>query len=78
MTSSQAFSNWRFNPIRNDPNNPELTRSNFDVPHRFLLNGGVRGGPAAPRHRRTSPSSSWSEMGRPYSYTYGGRARTRT
>jgi hypothetical protein len=71
MTSSQAFSNWRFNPIRNDPNNPELAPSNFDVPHRFLLNGSY----ALGLLRRAPTDFSFifvSEMGRPFSYTYGG------
>jgi len=38
-TSSQARSNWRFNNVRTDPNNPELGRSLFSVAHRvnFML-----------------------------------------
>jgi hypothetical protein len=34
-TSSQAASNFVYNPIRYDVNNPELTWSNFDVRHRI-------------------------------------------
>jgi hypothetical protein len=34
-TSSQASSNFVYNPIRFDPNDPELTWSNFDVRHRI-------------------------------------------
>ena len=34
-TSSQASSNFGYNPIRYDPNDPELTWSNFDVRHRL-------------------------------------------
>jgi outer membrane receptor for ferrienterochelin and colicin len=70
-TSSQAFSNWRFNPIRNDPNNPELTRSNFDVPHRFILSAAYE----ANLLRRGPTEVSFvfvGESGRPYSYTYSG------
>ncbi len=68
-TSSQAVSNWRFNPIRDNPNNPELTRSNFDVPHRFLATAAYE----ANFLRRGPTEFSFvfvSESGRPYSYTY--------
>jgi hypothetical protein len=34
-TSSQASSNFVYNPIRFDANNPELTWSNYDVRHRI-------------------------------------------
>jgi hypothetical protein len=34
-TSSQAASNFGYNPIRYDVNNPELTWSNYDVRHRL-------------------------------------------
>jgi hypothetical protein len=34
-TSSQAASNFGYNNIRYNPNDPELTYSNFDVRHRF-------------------------------------------
>lgn len=34
-TSSQAASNFGYNPIRYDVNNPELTWSNYDVRHRI-------------------------------------------
>ena len=34
-TSSQAASNFGYNPIRYDANNPELTWSNYDVRHRI-------------------------------------------
>lgn len=71
VTSSQAFSNFRFNPINGDPNDPELARSNFDVPHRVLL--------AATRQinllRRAPTDLSFiyvGESGRPYSFTYNG------
>lgn len=71
VTSSQAFSNFRFNPINGDPNDPELAPSNFDVPHRVLL--------AATRQinllRRAPTDLSFiyvGESGRPYSFTYSG------
>lgn len=34
-TSSQAASNFGYNPIANNPNDPELTWSNYDVRHRI-------------------------------------------
>ena len=39
LSSSQAYSNWRYNPIGANPNNPELRPSNFDVRHRIVANG---------------------------------------
>jgi hypothetical protein len=36
-TSSQARSNWRYNHISGDPNDPGLTYSNFDIRHRFAF-----------------------------------------
>ncbi|MEO5509038.1 MAG: TonB-dependent receptor [Longimicrobiales bacterium] len=67
--SSQAFSNWRFNPIRNDPNDPELTRSNFDVPHRIVASGSYR--LELFRNFATDLSMIYvGESGQPYSFTY--------
>ena len=70
-TSSQAFSNWRFNPIDDDPNDPDLRPSNFEVPHRILVAGTrqLNWIPKAP----TDVSFIYvGESGRPYSYTYSG------
>ncbi|MDX5437384.1 MAG: TonB-dependent receptor, partial [Pontibacter sp.] len=39
-TSSTALSNYEFNQIVNDPNNPELAYSRFDVRHRIIGTGG--------------------------------------
>lgn len=36
-TSSQALSNWRYNAVNNDINDPELTYSNYDQRHRFVV-----------------------------------------
>jgi hypothetical protein len=36
LGSSQAISNWRFNVTSDDPNNPGLRRSDFDIPHRVV------------------------------------------
>jgi hypothetical protein len=36
LTSSQAISNWRFSVTNDNPNNPGLGRSDFDIPHRLI------------------------------------------
>ncbi|PIQ08648.1 MAG: hypothetical protein COW71_10675, partial [Ignavibacteriales bacterium CG18_big_fil_WC_8_21_14_2_50_31_20] len=36
VTSSQAKSQMRYNPISNDPNNPELATSNFEIKNRIM------------------------------------------
>ena len=36
-SSSQASSQWNYNPISGDPNNPELTTSLWEIPHRLFL-----------------------------------------
>ena len=38
-TSSQASSNWGYNYVPGDPNNPPMTVSTFDVRHRINLSG---------------------------------------
>ncbi len=68
-TSSQAASNFVYNPIRYDVNSPELTWSNFDVRHRFGLafSWQIKFFRNAP----TSLSMFYSaRSGRPYSTTY--------
>ncbi|WP_227006184.1 TonB-dependent receptor [Rufibacter latericius] len=39
-SSSTAVSNWQFNQIAWDPNNPELSYSRSDVRHRIIATGG--------------------------------------
>ncbi len=36
VTSSQAISQWRYNPVPGNPNNPPLAISDFDVPNRIV------------------------------------------
>jgi Carboxypeptidase regulatory-like domain len=36
VTSSQAISQWRYNPVPGDPNNPPLAVSDFSVPSRVV------------------------------------------
>jgi outer membrane receptor protein involved in Fe transport len=71
LSSSQAYSNWRYNPIKDDPNNPDLRPSNFDVRHRIVANGTKEFEFA--RNAPTTLSVIYiGESGRPYSYTYNG------
>ncbi len=70
-TSSQALSNWRFNPIVDNPDDPELRPANFDVTHRLLASALyeaslIRGAPTQLSFVVTRDS------GRPYTFTYGG------
>ena len=67
-TSSQARSNWRFNNVRTDPNNPELGRSLFSVAHRvnFMFAYDIPAGPTSVRFSFFYDGFS----GRPYSTTY--------
>lgn len=70
LSSSQAISNWRFTPTRNDPNNPELARSRFEVPHRILMSGSYQ----AKFIRRAPTDISFiyvGESGLPFSFLYG-------
>ncbi len=71
LTSSQAISNWRFNVTRDDPNNPGLNRSDFDVPHRIVAQ-------ASHQLRLFSRASTdlslvyVGQSGRPFSVRYNG------
>ena len=68
-TSSQASSNFVYNPIRYDVNHPELTWSNYDVRHRLgiAFSWQLKFFKNAP----TSISMFYSGVsGRPYSTTY--------
>ncbi|HET9984665.1 MAG TPA: TonB-dependent receptor [Longimicrobiales bacterium] len=68
LTSSQAFSNWRFNPIGGDPNDPELRPSNYDIPHRVVVDASYR---LPWKVAATDLSLIYvGESGQPYSYTY--------
>jgi len=68
-TSSQAYSNWRYNPIGADPNNPALTWSNYDVRHR--LGAAVSYQLNLLKNAPTSIGVFYGgRSGRPYSTTY--------
>ena len=70
-TSSQAFSNWRYNPVDGHPNRPKLRPSNFEIPHRIVAHGSYRA--ELLRNAPTDISLIYvGESGRPYSYVYAG------
>ncbi len=68
-TSSQASSNFGYNNIRFDPNDPELTWSNYDVRHRYGLAFSWQA-----KLLRAAPTTIslflGGRSGRPYSSTY--------
>ncbi|HEU4558160.1 MAG TPA: TonB-dependent receptor [Longimicrobium sp.] len=71
LTSSVAQSNFQFNLVRFDPNAPELTTSNYDIPHRVVALVSRR----FPwiRNLPTDITLVWiGQSGLPYSYAYNG------
>ena len=69
LTSSIASSNYAFDPIRFDPNNPEQGISSFNIPHKVTLNGTMN----LPWHLQLS-FVYIGRTGSPYSYIYQGDA----
>jgi hypothetical protein len=67
MTSSVAFSNY-FNVAVADPNDPGLSRSNYEIPHRFVLRFGFEKAFFGDYYTRFNLVASRNK-GRPYSYT---------
>ena len=71
LTSSQAGSNYRFNPIDDNPNDPDLRTALNDLPHRVVASATRQF--AFFRSAPTDLSLIYvGESGRPYSYTYNG------
>ena len=77
-TSSQAASNWGNVYVPGDPNDPPLTRSNFDPGHRITLSGGYDI-PVGAGFTATASVFYSGQSGRPYSanyaFDYNGDAR---
>ena len=68
--SSQAASNWGNVYVPGDPNNPPLTRSNFDPGHRITISGGYD--IPVPGGLNVVASVFYSgQSGRPWSVLYG-------
>ncbi|HEX6369751.1 MAG TPA: TonB-dependent receptor [Longimicrobium sp.] len=73
LTSSTARSNYRFNPIAGNPNDPELRTSNNDVPHRVVGSFSRQFKFDVLGRAATDISLIYvGESGRAYSYTYLG------
>jgi Carboxypeptidase regulatory-like domain len=73
LTSSTARSNFRFNPIGGDPNDPELATSNNDSPHRIVGSFSRQFKFDVLGRAATDISLIYvGESGRAYSYTYLG------
>ncbi|MCJ8165792.1 carboxypeptidase regulatory-like domain-containing protein [Pontibacter sp. E15-1] len=68
-TSSTALSNWEFNQVVNDPNNPSLSFSRFDIRHRIIGSGGYTF--AYANNFSTSVSLFYQgQSGLPFTYLY--------
>jgi hypothetical protein len=71
MVSSQNYSNWRYNAIRNHPNNPEITTSLYEIKHRFT--GNINWTFPLFKHAPTILSVLYEgHSGAPFSYVYTG------
>ena len=69
-TSSQAASNWGNAYVPGDPNNPPLTRSNFDPGHRITASGSYQV-PMPAGFTATASVFYSGQSGRPWSALYG-------
>ncbi len=71
--SSTALSNWEFVQIVNNPNNPDLTRSNFDLKHRLIGSLGYNVSYGRNKAFGTGISLFYAgNSGSPYTYLYNG------
>jgi hypothetical protein len=70
-TSSQAASNWGNVYVPGDPNNPPLTRSNFDPGHRITMSGSYQM-PMPAGFSATAGIFYSGQSGRPWSANYNG------
>jgi hypothetical protein len=68
-TSSQAASNWGNVYVPGDPNNPPLSRSNFDPGHRLTISGGYDI-PLGRGYTATASAYYSGQSGRPYSLSF--------
>jgi len=71
VLSSQAYSQWRFNPVPGNSNDPPLTYSSFDRPHK--VTGVLTYSHEFVQHWQTTFSLTYLGVsGEPFSYTYSG------
>ncbi len=73
VVSSQARSQFRYNPVPNSPNDPPLTRSNFEIASRFF--GSVSFSYEFFAQAKTTLTVFYNyQSGRPFSYVFNGDA----
>ena len=73
VTSSQALSQYKYNPVQGNPNDPGLTTSNFEVKHRIMA--AVSYTFEYLENWKTTVSLFYNgQSGRPFSYIYYGDA----
>lgn len=70
-TSSQAFSNWRFNPVKGDPNHVGSATSNYETRHR-IIGSYSHSFEFVPKFTTTFTFVYVGNSGSPYSETYSG------
>ncbi|MBX7150869.1 carboxypeptidase regulatory-like domain-containing protein [bacterium] len=70
-TSSQAISNWRFNPIQGDPNHVGSATSNYETRHR-IVGSYSHSFEFVSKYTTTFSFVYVGRSGRPYSETYSG------
>lgn len=70
-TSSQAISNWRFNPVKENPNSPEVATSNYEVRHKIITNLSYQF-ELVEKWTTTVSMFYIGRSGQPYSTTYNG------
>lgn len=70
--STTASSQWRFNPTQGDPNNPQLTYSQYDRRHHVLASLSYRFDWGASGHATTIGLYYNGQSGRPFSYMVSG------
>ena len=68
-SSSRAISNWQFNAVPGDPNNPPASTSQWETRHRIISNLSYRFEPA-PRWVTTISAIYDARSGRPFSHIY--------
>ncbi len=71
VVSSQAYSQWRYNPIAYDMNNPKLVTANYEIRHRYFL--ALSQTYEFAKDWKTTVSLFYNiQSGRPFSYIYDG------
>ena len=72
-TSSQAKSNFQYNPVKGDPNNSEVGTSNYEIRHKIIMNLSYQ---FALIEKWTTTLSMFyiGRSGQPYSTTYYGNS----